>query len=117
MSRYVAQLFNRGEAVSARYAELAKVTPLLGLLRTEDDEPRFWLHASQALQRLLLVGCKEGLAADYLNQPIQVAGVRDKLQQLINQGTQQILVRIGAVNPNMPATPRRGLKRLIHWLT
>ena len=63
--------------------------------------------AGQALQRILLVACRHGLQASFLNQPIQVASLRPKLQSLVGTGFPQILLRVGYPGAEIPPTPRR----------
>jgi hypothetical protein len=82
----------------------------LAVLTTVGDSPRDWLAAGQALQRLLLLGVQLGLQASYLNQPVQVATLRSKLQQLTGcPGYAQLLLRIGTPTQVKPAAPRRPL--------
>lgn len=69
-----------------------------------------WLAAGKALQRLLQAGVRLGLQASYLNQPVQVAALRPKLQQITGRpGHVQLLLRIGVPTQTMPAAPRRPL--------
>jgi hypothetical protein len=68
------------------------------------------LVAGQALQRVLLVAHTHGLQASYLNQPIQVASLRPKLQELPEQvAFPQILLRLGFPEDEVHAAPRRPL--------
>lgn len=117
LARPVAQLvvrsFDMGGGVGARDRELAEASPLLAVLGTEGDHPRDWLLAGQALQRVLLVACSNGLQASYLNQPIQVAALRPKLQNLVGGGFPQILLRLGYPTALVPPSPRRSLTDLI----
>ncbi len=58
----------------------------------------------------LLVAVQGGLQASYLNQPVQVAALRPKLQQLTGRpGCAQLLLRIGTPMKAVPAAPRRPL--------
>jgi len=84
------------------------------VLATDGDTPRDWLAAGQALQRLLLVGVRLGLQASYLNQPVQVAALRPKLQQITGRpGHAQLLLRIGTPTRALPAAPRRPLAEIV----
>jgi hypothetical protein len=90
--------------------QLADESPVLAVLTTGGDSPRDWLAAGQALQRLLLLGVQLGLQASYLNQPVQVAALRPKLQQLTGRpGHAQLLLRIGTPIKALQAAPRRPL--------
>ena len=92
----------------ARDGRLADESPALAVLSTAGDTVADWLAAGQALQRLLLVGLSCGLQASYLNQPVQVAALRPRLQQLTGRpGHAQLLLRLGVPTRALPATPRR----------
>jgi len=71
-------------------------------------------RAGQALQHLLPMGVPLGLQASYLNQPVQVAALRPKLQQLAGSpGHAQWLLRIGAPTQVKPAAPRRPVAEVL----
>ena len=104
----VVRSFDMGHGVGAKDRQLADESPVLAVLSTAGDSPRDWLIAGQALQRLLLVGLSCGLQASYLNQPVQVAALRPRLQQLTGRpGHAQLLLRLGVPTRALPATPRR----------
>jgi hypothetical protein len=54
-------------------------SPLLSVLGTVAGTPRAWLAAGQALERTLLRACAHGLTSSFLNQPIEVDGLRPRL--------------------------------------
>jgi hypothetical protein len=108
VAQIVVRTFDMGHGVAAKDRQLADESPVLAVLSTEGDMPHDWLAAGQALQRLLLVGVRLGLQASYLNQPVQVAALRPKLQQLTGRpGHAQLLLRIGSPMKALPAAPRR----------
>ncbi len=107
VAQLVIRTFDMGGRVGAKNRELAETSPLLAVLGTERDDPDDWLKAGEALQRVLLVGCQRNLQASFLNQPIQVASLRLKLQNLIGGGVPQILLRLGYPVEEMPSAPRR----------
>jgi hypothetical protein len=92
---------------------LALSSPLLAVLGTDNDSPDDWLLAGQALQRVLLCACSQGLQASYLNQPIQVATLRPRLRDLVGGGHPQMLLRLGYPAGKIPAAPRRLLDDVI----
>jgi nitroreductase len=112
-AQLVVRTFDMGSGVGAKDRQLAEASPLLAVLSTEGDHPGDWLLAGQALQRALLLGCKHGLQASYLNQPIQVASLRPKLQGLVGAGFPQILLRIGYPLEEISRAPRRALDDVI----
>ena len=66
----------RGNQQAARDSEIAAHSPALVILCTDADDPRTWLQAGQALQRVLLHAHANGLSASFLNQPIEVESLR-----------------------------------------
>ena len=110
VAQMVVRTFDMGHGVAAKDRQLADESPVLAVLNTVGDSPHDWLAAGQALQRLLLLGVQLGLQASYLNQPVQVATLRPKLQQLTGRpGYAQLLLRIGTPTHVKPAAPRRPL--------
>lgn len=110
VAQMVVRTFDMGHGVAAKDRQLADESPVLAVLFTASEMPSDWLAAGQALQRLLLVGVQLGLQASYLNQPVQVAALRPKLQQLTGRpGYAQLLLRIGTPKQVKPAAPRRPL--------
>ncbi len=113
VAQIVVRTFDMGGGVGAKDRQLAEASPLLAVLSTETDHPRDWLVVGQALQRILLVGCKHGLQASYLNQPVQVASLRPRLQNLVRAGFPQSLLRIGYPLEEIPPAPRRAVSDVI----
>ena len=114
VAQLVVRSFDMGHGVAAKDRQLADESPLLAVLSTQGDEPRDWLASGQALQRLLLVGARYGLQASYLNQPVQVAGLRPTVQQLTGRsGFAQLLLRMGIASDVLPAAPRRPVADII----
>ena len=113
VAQWVVRTFDLGGGVAAKDQQLAEGSPLLAVLGTDTDEPRDWLLAGQALERLLLVACRNGLQASYLNQPVQVYSLRSKLQDMIPGGYPQILIRLGYPIEKIDAAPRRSVDDVI----
>ncbi len=113
VAQLVVRTFDIGGGVGAKDRQLAEASPLLAVLSTDSDHPRDWLLAGQALQRILLTGCKHGLQASYLNQAVQVGSLRRKLQDLVGAGFPQILLRLGYPLEEIPPAPRRVLDDVI----
>lgn len=115
IAQWVVRTFDMGGGVAAKDQQLAQGSPLLAVLGTETDQPRDWLQAGQALQRVLLVACRNGLQASYLNQPVQVYSLRSKLRELICDGYPQLLVRLGYPTDEIDASPRRSVDDVIEY--
>lgn len=113
VARLVVRTLDMGGGLGAQDRELAEASPLLAVLSTDGDHPRDWLLAGQALQRILLVGCQHGLQASYLNQPIQVASLRRRLQEVAGAGVPQIFLRLGHPAEEIEPSPRRALEEVI----
>ncbi|MGD9906477.1 MAG: nitroreductase [Vicinamibacterales bacterium] len=108
LAQFVVRTFDMGEGTGATDRALTEGSPLLALLETTGDSPRDWLFAGQALEHLLLTGCRRGLQASYLNQSIQVTALRSELGAVVGgSGVPQILLRLGYPAAALPATPRR----------
>jgi len=112
--RTVVRTFDMGKGVGAKDRQLAEEAPVLAVLGTAGDDVGDWLAAGQALERVLLAAHSQGLQASYLNQPIQVAALRSRLRELLNQeGFPQILLRLGYPEQEIGKAPRRCLDEVM----
>lgn len=114
IAQVVVRTFDMGKVVGAKNKQLADESPVLAVLGTAGDNVADWLAAGQALEKILLSAHSRGLQASYLNQPIQVASLRPKLQNLLSQqGFPQILLRLGFPKDEIDAAPRRHLDEVM----
>ena len=114
IAQAVVRTFDMGNGVGAKDKQLTEESPVLAVLGSERDDKKAWLETGLALQHLLLEACNNGLQASYLNQPIQVATLRPRLQELLQaRGFPQIILRLGFPAEELPATPRRPLADMI----
>jgi len=103
--------------MAARDAELAQEAPVLALLATEADGAADWLRSGQALERLLLTAAAEGLLASYLNQPLQLAGLRPRASGLLSRaGFAQVALRLGYPTEEPPSAPRRPVAAVVEGI-
>jgi nitroreductase len=84
--------------------------PVLAVLETAGDQPADWLRGGQALMRVLLAAAAEHYAASYLNQPLELPGLRQQLRdELRLTGWPQLILRLGhpagALPPQAPRRP------------
>ena len=114
IAQVVVRTFDMGNGVGAKDKQLSDESPVLVVLNTSGDNVDDWLAAGQALEKTLLTAHSKGLQASYLNQPIQVASLRPKLQNLMSQpGFPQILLRMGFPEDEIDAAPRRRLDEVV----
>jgi nitroreductase len=99
--------FNMGAGQARKDERLILTAPGLVVLSTAGDTPSDWLTAGQAVAMLLLRAASHGLAASFLNQPIEVPALRSRLCDLLGgSDSPQLLLRIGYAATDR-ATPRR----------
>jgi hypothetical protein len=109
----VMRTFDLGGGLAAAHHALAAGSPLLICVAMPTDDASAWLAAGQALERLLLVAANAGLTASYLNQPIELSALRERLRTaLATDATPQILLRVGRAEP-VPHSPRRPLAEVV----
>ena len=109
----VIRTFDIGRGIGARDRDLAELSPVLAVISTPADTAGDWLVAGRALARLLLLAHDVGLQASFLNQPIEVPSLRDRLAALVrNDGVPQLLLRIG-YGAAGPASPRRAVEDVL----
>lgn len=93
--------------------ELAKHSPLLGVVATPGDQPRDWIIAGTAMQRALLFATSQGLSTGFMNQAVQIPETREELKALLHTGLwPQVVLRFG-FGPEPRATPRRPLDEVL----
>ncbi len=103
----VVRTFDVGEGQAARDRDVALGSPVLAVLGAHADEPPGWLAAGQALARVLLLARADGVQASFLNQPVEVPVLRDRLRTLLGRpGAPQLVLRLGFA-PDARPTPRR----------
>lgn len=109
----IIRTFDVGDGRAARDKQLALGSPALAVLWTEEDSPRAWLRAGQALSGALLSLAADGISVSYLNQPVEVPELRDKVRALLGrEGAPQIVLRLG-YGRSCRATPRRRVEDVL----
>ncbi|WP_126284673.1 Acg family FMN-binding oxidoreductase [Burkholderia stagnalis] len=105
--------FDLGNGLAALHHQLVDASPLLVCIATTRDDREAWLAAGQALERMLLIAARAGYTASYLNQPIEVGGLRAHLVHMLDLGGHpQLLLRIGR-GPHTLHSPRRPLDEVV----
>lgn len=78
--------------------QLATGSPILVILGTKTDEPLEWINTGLVLGKMLLFTRSENIWASFLNQPIEVPKLRQRLGEVLNRkekGYPQLLLRMG----------------------
>lgn len=105
--------FDLGGGVAASHERLVHGSPLLAVFSTHVDDNDAWLLTGQALERVLLLAAKSGYQASYLNQPIEIPDLRERLAAETQAARfPQLMVRLGR-GPAAPHAPRRPLKDVL----
>ena len=111
---FVVRTFDTGNGRAAHDRELALGSPVLAILGAPTETPRDWLQTGMALTHLLLRAATEGVAASYLNQPIEVPALRLQVAALLgDSGYPQLILRMGYPVGENRHTPRRGLAEVL----
>ena len=104
--------FDPARDVPVHYASF-EATPQLAVLSTHGSSPAEWLHAGQALQRVLLTATARGIATTPLTQPLETADawlVRDPRSGIEQP---QMILRLGYPVRPAPPTPRRPVQDVL----
>jgi hypothetical protein len=81
--------------------------PSSARITTARDRPEDWLQAGQAMERVLLLATRAGLATSFATQPPEWTDLRQPLRDpLAGTGYPQVLLRLG-YGPRGSGTPRR----------
>ena len=95
---------------------LAQILSSSGLMVivAPEDNPRGWIAAGRAVQALTLAATAASLKCAYVNQPVEVAGLRPEVQSLLSLGSARpsLILRIGRAEP-MPYSLRRPPEEVI----
>ncbi|WP_347268502.1 hypothetical protein [Paracoccus sp. (in: a-proteobacteria)] len=115
VGRLMIRTFDMGDGIAAAdEKKILAATPALGLLSSPGDGPADWIATGRALLRVLLVLTAHGFTASYLNQPIEVEDLRQRLREVAaTAGHPQILLRMGRTAVAAEPSVRRGLESVI----
>ncbi|MBI4663034.1 MAG: nitroreductase family protein [Verrucomicrobia bacterium] len=109
----IVRTFNVGEGQAAKDRDIAAHSPVLAVLGTDADTLRDWLAAGQALARVLLRARAAEVWASFLNQPIELPHMRQRLPHVIGRpGFPQLILRLG-FGTDVKPTPRRPVEEVL----
>lgn len=89
--------------------------PQLALISTRGDDRLNWLRAGQAMQRLLLLAARRGIAAAPLTPALELPQPVLRPDPQLPAGRAEILVRLGGERGTLP--PRRPLAQVLRFLS
>lgn len=105
--------FARGRTETDAGAAEFEHMPHLGLIYTERDHAEDWLVAGQAMERILLVATREGLASSFATQALERPELRWLLRDPVwGSGPVQMVIRLG-YGPLRPRTQRRAVRDVL----
>lgn len=109
----VVRTFNMGEGQAAMDHELATGSPALVVLGTNNDTVLDWIHAGQALARVLLRARVEDVWASFLDQSIEVPDLRTRFATAMGSTAYpQACLRLG-FSADVKPTPRRDVEEML----
>ncbi|MDQ0390681.1 Acg family FMN-binding oxidoreductase [Labrys monachus] len=93
---------------SPKVARQLASSAALAVFVGEQADPAHWIRVGRACQRLMLAATARGLKHAFVNQPVEVAGLRPALAALIGEPGRRpdIVLRLG-YGPTLPLSPRR----------
>ena len=91
--------------------ELITGAPVVVVIGSRSDEPTEWLACGQALEAVLLLATTYGLSAAFLNQVLELPGLRGRVAALVPEvGSPQMVLRLGFPEEAVHhAAPRRSI--------
>jgi nitroreductase len=105
--------FDIGGGRAAASQEIATHSPAIAIVATDRECPEDWLLAGQALANILTIATARGLSCGYLNQPVEVPGLRLRLAQTFLPDTYpQLILRLG-YGPQIPPAVRRSVDEVV----
>ncbi len=115
--RWLGQMFVAGTKPPQQAnsdASKLRSSPGAVVIASESDDRITWVRTGQVYERMALKMTSLGVKSAFLNQPIEVAGVRGQFQSAIGLGNAlpQLLIRFGYADP-MPRSLRRPIEQVI----
>lgn len=91
-----------------RYARHMKSSSGVVVFVADRADPEHWIRAGRACQRFALTATSMGLQCAFMNQPVEVAGLRPELAALLGFAGQRpdLVLRFGR-GPTLPYSARR----------
>jgi nitroreductase len=104
----------RADAENEKYAQQLQSSSGIAVFVTERDDKEHWVLAGRACQRFALQATALGLKHAFVNQPVEVPGLRPELAALVGMPGRRpdIVMRFG-YGATMPYSPRRPVAEVV----
>ena len=113
LAHVILEKLNLGAVQARRDHNLAESAPMVVVV-SADDDPASLIRAGHDLELFLLTITRAGLQYSFLNSPVQVEGLRDRVLWLTrSRRPAQLILRIGSGTTVAPPAPRRPLHDVI----
>lgn len=113
---FALRVLDVGETQADNEVRIASNAPLLVVLCTDEEGPKAWLAAGQALSRVLLRARAAEVSASFFSQPIAVDKAWVQLRHALNlRSFPQLIFRLGLAknSDQISATPRRAIDEMM----
>jgi hypothetical protein len=106
--------FFRAEAANDKYARQVRSSSGVAVFVSQQTDPDHWVCVGRACQRFALQATVLGLKHAFINQPVEVAGLRPELATLVGMPGRRpdIVMRFGN-GPMMPFSARRAVEKVM----
>lgn len=114
LGRFAFDRFFGAAAENDRYARQIDSSSGLAVFVAERADPAHWMAVGQACQRFMLAATALDLRCAFVNQPVEVAGLRPALAALVGEAglRPDLVIRFGR-GPVLPFSPRRPAAAII----
>lgn len=107
-------LATSAERQTRKDVEAIRSSGAIAVLCSDAEDPAHWIEAGRCVERLALEATALGLQTAFMNQPVEVAGVRREFATFLGIGAQRpdLVLRIGH-GPSMPRSLRRPVEQVV----
>lgn len=97
-----------------KYARHMDSSAGVAVFAARDEGPAGWIAVGRACQRFCLTATALGVKTAFVNQPVEVPGLRNEMAALAGLGSRRtdLVLRFGHA-PEMPYSPRRAVEAVI----
>ncbi len=108
------ELAFRPAAENEKYARQINSSSGVAVFSAVQADPAHWIRVGRACQRFALQATALGMKSAFINQPVEVAGLRPELAALVGMPGRRpdIVMRFG-YGPALPMSPRRPVDAVI----